>query len=146
MYLGQVQIEALFNIFSYQSLSYSLQIRLIKSGKCLLNILFFFTFKSVGDLIIHIYYSGTLVTINGMTVFKQEAPSPTSNDVTALQVTRQHRQSPTTTHHENIVHNNAMEDNSQNMFNNTINQLLSQTTLENLHNVVDSEYRFFMVV
>lgn len=81
-----------------------------------------------------------------MTVFKQEAPSPTSNDVTALQVARQHRQSPTTTHHENVVHNSAMEDNSQNMFNSTINQLLSQTNLATLHNVVDSEYHFFFTV
>lgn len=74
-----------------------------------------------------------------MTVFKQEAPSPTSNDVTALQVARQHRQSPTTTQHDNNVHN-IMEENSQNMFNNTINQLLSQTSLSTLHNVVESKY------
>lgn len=74
-----------------------------------------------------------------MTVFKQEAPSPTSNDVAALKVTRQNRQSPTSTQQEN-VHNTTLEENSQNMFNNTINQLLSQTALGTLHNVMESKY------
>lgn len=84
--------------------------------------------------------SDSILSINGMTVFKQEAPSPTSNDVTTLQVIRQNRQSPTSTQHTNVIHNNNVEDNnSQNMFNNTINQLLSQTALANLHNVMDSK-------
>lgn len=77
-----------------------------------------------------------------MTVFKQEAPSPTSNDITSLQVARQHRQSPTSTQQENVVVNSSMEENSQNMFNNTINQLLSQTALGSLHNVIDSKFLF----
>lgn len=81
--------------------------------------------------------SEAILSINGMTVFKQEAPSPTSTEMPHLQVVRQTRQSPTSTQQNNPV-NSTMEDNSQNMFNNTINQLLSQTALVNLHNVMDS--------
>ncbi|KAG5894830.1 hypothetical protein JTB14_033674 [Gonioctena quinquepunctata] len=83
--------------------------------------------------------SENILSMNGMTVFKQEAPSPTSNDVTTLQVVHKHRESPTSTHHGNAIVNSTMEDNtSQNMFNNTINQLLSQTGLVGLHNVMDT--------
>ncbi|XP_074037338.1 transcription factor CP2 like gemini isoform X1 [Leptinotarsa decemlineata] len=80
-----------------------------------------------------------MLSMNGMTVFKQEAPSPTSNDVTTLQVTHKHRQSPSSTHHGGAVVNSTMEDNtSQNMFNSTINQLLTQSGLVGLHNVMDA--------
>ncbi|KAJ8932113.1 hypothetical protein NQ314_014894 [Rhamnusium bicolor] len=79
-----------------------------------------------------------ILSINGMTVFKQEAPSPTSNEMTNLQVARQNRQSPTSTQHGNPVNSTMEDNNSQNMFNNTINQLLSQTALVNLQNVMDS--------
>ncbi|KAJ8924154.1 hypothetical protein NQ315_006938 [Exocentrus adspersus] len=82
--------------------------------------------------------SEALLSMNNMTVFKQEAPSPTSNEIPHLQVAiRQPRQSPSSTQQINPV-NSTMEDNSQNMFNSTINQLLSQTALVNLHNVMDS--------
>lgn len=90
----------------------------------------------------YLYYSETLLSINGMTVFKQEAPSPTSNDMTVLQVARQHPQSPPNIQSENVVQNNTLEDNnSQNMFNNTINQLLSQTAVGTLNNVMESKYK-----
>lgn len=93
---------------------------------------------SLWTIMMIFFFSETLLSINSMPVFKQEAPSPTSNEVAALQVTRHHRQSPTTTQHENVVHNNTLEDNnSQNMF---INQLLSQTPLGPLHTVMDSMY------
>lgn len=102
-------------------------------------LLFFFYFHYFTLYFIH---SDSILTINGLTVFKQEIPSPNSNEMTNLQVgTRQNRQSPTST--QGPVANNVactMEENSQNMFNNTINQLLSQTGLVNLQNVMDSQF------
>ncbi|KAJ8955698.1 hypothetical protein NQ318_008570 [Aromia moschata] len=82
--------------------------------------------------------SDAILSINGMTVFKQEAPSPTSNEMTNLQVARQNRQSPVSTQHGNVVNSTMEDNNSQTMFNNTINQLLSQTALVNLHSVMDN--------
>lgn len=73
-----------------------------------------------------------------MTVFKQESPSPTMND----QLQRRNRQSPTSTQQGSIAFSHAtgnVEESSQNMFSNTINQLLSQTGLTTLHNVIDGE-------
>ncbi|XP_060517070.1 transcription factor CP2-like protein 1 isoform X2 [Cylas formicarius] len=87
------------------------------------------------------YVSDHLLTITGMTVFKQEAPSPTAiGDVAQLQMTHQNRQSPTSTQPGTLVNtvNNSIEDGNQNVFNNTINQLLSQSALANLHNVIES--------
>ncbi|XP_066142922.1 transcription factor CP2-like protein 1 isoform X1 [Euwallacea fornicatus] len=86
------------------------------------------------------YASESMLTINNLTsVFKQEAPSPTMNEVAQMQV-RHNRQSPTSTQQGSMTVNNVnstMEENSQNMFNNTINQLLSQSGLANLHTVID---------
>ncbi|KAJ8968552.1 hypothetical protein NQ317_001750, partial [Molorchus minor] len=91
------------------------------------------------DLVNNSYnVSDAILSINGMTVFKQEAPSPTSNEMTNLQVARQNRQSPVSTQHGNPVNSTMEDNNSQSMFNNTINQLLSQTALANLHNVMDN--------
>nr|CAI5830862.1 unnamed protein product [Callosobruchus analis] len=109
------------------------------------------------DLVNNTYsVSDTILGINGMTVFKQEAPSPTSTEAAVAAATavvrgpqsggrgsQRNGQSPTSTQHYNgnasIIVNSTMEDNnSQSMFNNTINQLLSQTALANLHNVMDS--------
>jgi CRISPR/Cas system CMR subunit Cmr4 (Cas7 group RAMP superfamily) len=70
-------------------------------------------------------------------VFKQEAPSPTNNDVTTLQIVRQNRQSPTST--QQVVHNGTIDETSnQNMINNTINQLLNQSAYTNLQNAIDA--------
>lgn len=58
------------------------------------------------------------------------------------QLQRRNRQSPTSTQQGSIAFNHAtgnVEENSQNMFSNTINQLLSQTGLTTLHNVIDGE-------
>lgn len=57
------------------------------------------------------------------------------------EVARHNRQSPTSTQKGAMVNpiNSTMEENSQNMFNSTINQLLSQSALVNLHSVIDSE-------
>lgn len=82
--------------------------------------------------------SDAMLSINNMTVFKQESPSPTMND----QLQKRNRQSPTSTQQGSIAFSHAtgnVEENSQNMFSNTINQLLSQTGLTTLHNVIDGE-------
>ncbi|CAH0551601.1 unnamed protein product [Brassicogethes aeneus] len=93
---------------------------------------------SLGSELANNSYSDAILQINNMTVLKQEAPSPGSNDMTNLQVARESRQSPTSTQQGPIVALSNMEDNnSQNMFNNTINQLLSQTGFVNLQNVMD---------
>ncbi|XP_015837103.1 transcription factor CP2-like protein 1 isoform X2 [Tribolium castaneum] len=81
--------------------------------------------------------SDAILSISGLTVFKQEAPSPTNNDVSQLQLVRQNRQSPTST--QQVVHNGAIEEtNNQNMINNTINQLLTQSAYTNLQNAIDA--------
>ncbi|XP_028144852.2 transcription factor CP2-like protein 1 [Diabrotica virgifera virgifera] len=80
--------------------------------------------------------SENVLSMNGLTIFKQEAPSPTSSDVTTLQIARKNH-SPTT--HTNVAVNSTMEDNnSQNMFNNTISQLLSHGNLVGLQNVMEN--------
>ncbi|KAF7278574.1 hypothetical protein GWI33_008196 [Rhynchophorus ferrugineus] len=86
------------------------------------------------------YVSDSVLSINGMTVFKQEIPSPTMNEVAQLQIARQQRQSPTSTQQNGMMTpiNSTIEENSQNIFNNTINQLLSQSSLTNIHNVIDN--------
>lgn len=103
-------------------------------------------------------FSDAILQINSMTVFKQEAPSPGStNEITNLQTVRENRQSPTSTQHHQPQQNQqngtmvaatgcgGMDDNnSQTMFNNTINQLLSQSGLVNLQNVMDGELLFLM--
>jgi hypothetical protein len=81
--------------------------------------------------------SDAILSISGLTVFKQEAPSPTNNDVTTLQIVRQNRQSPTST--QQVVHNGTIDETSnQNMINNTINQLLNQSAYTNLQNAIDA--------
>ncbi|XP_050306399.1 transcription factor CP2-like protein 1 isoform X2 [Anthonomus grandis grandis] len=86
------------------------------------------------------YTNETILAINGMTVFKQEAPSPTTlNDVVHLQVAHHNRQSPTSTQQGPMVNpiNSTMEENSQNVFSNTINQLLNHSALAGLQSVMD---------
>jgi hypothetical protein len=81
--------------------------------------------------------SDAILSISGLTVNKQEAPSPTNNDVTTLQIVRQNRQSPTST--QQVVHNGTIDETSnQNMINNTINQLLNQSAYTNLQNAIDA--------
>ncbi|CAH1113968.1 unnamed protein product [Psylliodes chrysocephalus] len=93
---------------------------------------------NTNDLVGNTYtVSGNILGINNLTVFKQEAPSPTSSDVTTLQVAHKSRQSTSSTRHSNMAINSTMDDN-QNMFNNTINQLLSQESLAGLHNVIEN--------
>ncbi|XP_049824881.1 transcription factor CP2-like protein 1 isoform X2 [Aethina tumida] len=106
---------------------------------------------SLGSELANNSYSDAILQINSMTVFKQEAPSPGStNEITNLQTVRENRQSPTSTQHHQPQQNQqngtmvaatgcgGMDDNnSQTMFNNTINQLLSQSGLVNLQNVMD---------
>lgn len=90
-------------------------------------------------------FSGNILGINNLTVFKQEAPSPTSSDVTTLQVAHKSRQSTSSTRHSNMAINSTMDDN-QNMFNNTINQLLSQESLAGLHNVIESKFKLILII
>ncbi|KAH0998433.1 hypothetical protein HUJ05_004311 [Dendroctonus ponderosae] len=91
------------------------------------------------DLSANHYSSESKSAMNSLMVFKQEALSPTMNEVAHSQA-RHNRQSPTSTQKGAMVNpiNSTMEENSQNMFNSTINQLLSQSALVNLHSVIDN--------
>lgn len=80
-----------------------------------------------------------ILSISGLTVFKQEAPSPTSHDVGALQVSRQNHQSPTSTQGPANNNSASLEDSSsnQNMINNTLHQLLGHSGYSSLQNALD---------
>ncbi|CAG9854274.1 unnamed protein product [Phyllotreta striolata] len=95
---------------------------------------------NTSDLVGNTYtVNGQILGMNNLTVFKQEAPSPTSGDVAILQVAKKNRQSPPI-HHANVATiTSTIDDNcNQNMFNNTISQLLSQENLAGIHNVIDN--------
>ncbi|XP_057653357.1 transcription factor CP2-like protein 1 [Diorhabda carinulata] len=92
---------------------------------------------SLGNDLINGAYSENILTMNGLTVFKQEAPSPTSSDVSNLQAARKNMQSSSTSNHLNV--NSTIDDHmSQTMFSNTINQLLNQGNLAGFQNVVEN--------
>ncbi|CAH1162937.1 unnamed protein product [Phaedon cochleariae] len=86
--------------------------------------------------------SDNLLSINGLTVFKQEAPSPTA-ETTALSGAGPRdrpQRSPAAAHPQAGAagHGAGAEDtSSQTMFSNTISQLLSQSGLVGLQNVID---------
>lgn len=80
-----------------------------------------------------------ILSISGLTVFKQEAPSPTNHDVGALQVSRQNHQSPTSTQGPVNANNTSLDDSNsnQNMINNTLHQLLGHSGYSSLQNALD---------
>ena len=84
------------------------------------------------------FSSDAILSISGLTVFKQEAPSPTNHDAASLQIARQNRQSPTSTQQVGVHNGTIDEANNQNMINTTINQLLSQSAYTNLQNAIDA--------
>lgn len=85
-------------------------------------------------------FRDAILSISGLTVFKQEAPSPTSHDVVAQQISRQNHQSPTSTQGPaNANGTPSLEDstNNQNMINNTLHQLLGHSGFSSLQNALD---------
>ncbi|XP_045460592.1 transcription factor CP2-like protein 1 isoform X2 [Harmonia axyridis] len=79
------------------------------------------------------------LSISGLTVFKQEAPSPT-HDVNAIQqqLSRRNIQSPTST--QDVERGNTLDDNSndQQILTSTISQLLNQSGYSSLHSAFDA--------
>ncbi|XP_022915325.1 transcription factor CP2 [Onthophagus taurus] len=70
--------------------------------------------------------SDSILSISGLTVFKQEAPSPPiSNDVNTIHITRQNNTVPVTTQGTVITSGNSISD-SNAIINTTLHQLLGQ--------------------
>ncbi|KAI4468706.1 transcription factor cp2 [Holotrichia oblita] len=83
--------------------------------------------------------SDAILSISGLTVFKQEAPSPPiSQDVNAIQMARQNNNAPVTTQSTVISQSNTISDSNANVINTTLHQLLGQTGYSTLQNAIDS--------
>lgn len=78
--------------------------------------------------------SEAILSLPGLPVFKQEAPSPTSNEAKTLS----HSSCiPVTSPHPNTTTSINDGNNNQNMFNNTLHQLLSGSAYTSLQNNID---------
>ncbi|KAK9876144.1 hypothetical protein WA026_011261 [Henosepilachna vigintioctopunctata] len=80
----------------------------------------------------------TSLSISGLTVFKQEAPSPTHDASAMHQMSRRNARSPASA--QNADKGTQLEENSneQQMINSTISQLLNQSGYSNLHNAFNA--------
>lgn len=76
-----------------------------------------------------------ILSITGLTVFKQEAPSPTSHDPGPLQIVRQTHQSPTSTQGHLNTTNAALEDGNSGQ--NMLHQLLGHSGYSTLQNAIE---------
>ncbi|KRT86773.1 hypothetical protein AMK59_469, partial [Oryctes borbonicus] len=82
--------------------------------------------------------SDAILSISGLTVFKQEAPSPPiSQDAGAIQIARQSNNIPVTTQSSAISQNNTISDGNANSIT-TLHQLLGQTGYSSLQNAIDT--------
>ncbi|KAK9751960.1 CP2 transcription factor [Popillia japonica] len=83
--------------------------------------------------------SDAILSISGLTVFKQEAPSPPiSQDVSAIQMSRQNSNVPVTTQSTVISQSSTISDSNANVINTTLHQLLGQSGYSSLQNAIDS--------
>lgn len=109
------------------------------------NIVFFIPFSFLNSIIkLHIsFLREQTLSISGLTVFKQEAPSPTHGVNGIQQLSRRNTQSPTST--QDVETGNALDENSsdQQILNSTISQLLNQSGYSTLHSAFDGAYLQF---
>lgn len=96
----------------------------------------FYLFKNINS-------SDAILNISSLTVFKQEAPSPT-HDVGNLHQGRQHSIHNTTNQNNHINSNENITDeaNTNQILNSSIHQLLGQNAYSNLQNI-DGKYSIY---
>lgn len=89
------------------------------------------------------FFSDAILNISGLTVFKQEAPSPTE-DGNFQNINRQNHQNPPHSQAQSAVQQNnnnnvtTLADSSNtNLINTTLHQLLGQNGYTNLENVIE---------